>query len=67
VVDFNRREVEELVRLGCTYIQIDAPQYAPCSTPELRAGYVQARQRSRPAPSTPAIEMDNASSAAIRV
>ena len=28
IVDFSRREVEELVRLGCTYIQIDAPQYA---------------------------------------
>ena len=25
VVDLTRREVEELVRLGCTYIQIDAP------------------------------------------
>src|SRR5438874_549563 len=29
VVDFTRREVEELIRLGCSYIQIDAPQYAP--------------------------------------
>ncbi|HEX9899263.1 MAG TPA: methionine synthase, partial [Candidatus Methylomirabilis sp.] len=28
VVDLTRREVEELVHLGCTYIQIDAPQYA---------------------------------------
>src|SRR5437764_181378 len=28
VVDFTRREVAELARLGCTYIQIDAPQYA---------------------------------------
>jgi 5-methyltetrahydropteroyltriglutamate--homocysteine methyltransferase len=41
VVDFNRREVEELVRLGCTYVQIDAPQYAALLDPELRAGYVQ--------------------------
>jgi 5-methyltetrahydropteroyltriglutamate--homocysteine methyltransferase len=40
VVDFNRREVEELVRLGCTYIQIDAPQYAALLDPALRAGYI---------------------------
>jgi len=33
VVDFNRREVDELVRLGCTYIQIDAPQYAALLDP----------------------------------
>src|SRR5579864_27396 len=25
VVDLSRREVDELVRLGCTYVQIDAP------------------------------------------
>ncbi len=25
IVDLSRREVDELVRLGCTYIQIDAP------------------------------------------
>src|SRR2546423_4572901 len=25
IVDFSRHEVEELIRLGCTYIQIDAP------------------------------------------
>jgi 5-methyltetrahydropteroyltriglutamate--homocysteine methyltransferase len=39
VVEFNRREVEELVRLGCTYIQIDAPQYAALLDPEMREGY----------------------------
>ena len=39
VVDLTRREVEELVRLGCTYIQIDAPQYAALLDPELREGY----------------------------
>jgi 5-methyltetrahydropteroyltriglutamate--homocysteine methyltransferase len=39
VVDFTRREVEELVRLGCTYIQIDAPQYAALLDPALREGY----------------------------
>jgi 5-methyltetrahydropteroyltriglutamate--homocysteine methyltransferase len=41
VVDFTRREVEELVRLGCTYIQIDAPQYAALLDPTLREGYRQ--------------------------
>ncbi|HEX3177904.1 MAG TPA: cobalamin-independent methionine synthase II family protein [Methylomirabilota bacterium] len=41
VVDFTRREVEELVRLGCTYVQIDAPQYAALLDPELREGYRQ--------------------------
>ena len=39
VVDFTRREVDELVRLGGTYIQIDAPQYAALLDPELREGY----------------------------
>jgi 5-methyltetrahydropteroyltriglutamate--homocysteine methyltransferase len=59
IVDFTRREVEELVRLGCTYIQIDAPQYAALLDPELRAGY---RQRgSDPDQLIDAcIEMDNA-------
>jgi 5-methyltetrahydropteroyltriglutamate--homocysteine methyltransferase len=41
VVDFTRREVEELIRLGCTYIQIDAPQYAALLDPTLREGYRQ--------------------------
>ena len=40
VVDFTRREVEELGRLGCPYVQIDAPQYAALLDPEIRAGYV---------------------------
>lgn len=59
VVDITRREVEELVRLGCTYIQIDAPQYAALLDPELRQGY---RQRgSDPDRLIDAcIEMDNA-------
>jgi len=59
VVDYNRREVEELVRLGCTYIQIDAPQYAALLDPELRAGYV--KRGSDPDRLIDAcIEMDNA-------
>ena len=59
VVDITRREVDELVRLGCTYIQIDAPQYAALLDPKMREGY---RQRG----SDPeevidrCIEMDNA-------
>src|SRR4029079_11996705 len=59
VVDITRREIEELVRLGCTYIQIDAPQYAALLDPELREGY---RQRgSDPDRLIDAcIEMDNA-------
>lgn len=59
IVDVSRREVAELVRLGCTYIQIDAPQYAALLDPQMREGY---RQRG----SDPdklidtCIEMDNA-------
>jgi 5-methyltetrahydropteroyltriglutamate--homocysteine methyltransferase len=41
IVDVSRREVEELVRLGCTYIQIDAPQYAALLDPKMRDGYRQ--------------------------
>src|SRR5262249_17513961 len=59
VVTLLREEVAELVRLGCTYIQVDAPQYAGLIDPAIRAGY---RQRG----SDPdrllqrAIELDNA-------
>ncbi|TMC86188.1 MAG: cobalamin-independent methionine synthase II family protein [Chloroflexi bacterium] len=59
VVDLSRREVDELVRLGCTYVQIDAPQYAALLDPELREGY---RKRGSD-PETlidTCIEMDNA-------
>lgn len=41
VVDILRDEVRELIRLGCTYIQIDAPQYAALLDPEIREGYRQ--------------------------
>ena len=34
-----REEVEELVRLGCTYIQIDAPHYPLLIDPKTRAFY----------------------------
>ncbi len=59
IVDLARHDVEELIRLGCTYIQIDAPQYAALLDPQMREGY---RQRG----SDPdklidtCIEMDNA-------
>ena len=39
VVDILRSEVDELVRLGCTYIQVDAPQYAGLLDPAIREGY----------------------------
>ena len=41
IVAFSRREIEELIRLGCTYIQIDAPQYAALLDPQMREGYRQ--------------------------
>jgi 5-methyltetrahydropteroyltriglutamate--homocysteine methyltransferase len=41
LVDILRDEVDELIRLGCTYIQIDSPQYAALLDPKLREGYRQ--------------------------
>jgi 5-methyltetrahydropteroyltriglutamate--homocysteine methyltransferase len=41
VVDILRAEVEELIHLGCTYIQVDAPQYAALIDPGIRDGYRQ--------------------------
>jgi 5-methyltetrahydropteroyltriglutamate--homocysteine methyltransferase len=59
IVDFTRREVGELIRLGCTYLQIDAPQYAALLDPALREGY--RRRGSDPDRLIDAcIEMDNA-------
>jgi 5-methyltetrahydropteroyltriglutamate--homocysteine methyltransferase len=59
LVDFTRREIEELKRLGCQYIQIDAPQYAALLDETIREGY---RQRgSDPDKMLDAcIELDNA-------
>jgi 5-methyltetrahydropteroyltriglutamate--homocysteine methyltransferase len=59
VVDFSRHEVEELIRLGCSYIQIDAPQYAALLDPQMREGY---RQRGNDPDRLIdlCIEMDNA-------
>ena len=41
LVDILRDEVDELIRLGCSYIQIDAPQYAALLDAQLREGYRQ--------------------------
>lgn len=41
LVDILKTEVDELVRLGCDYIQIDAPQYAALIDPAIREGYRQ--------------------------
>jgi len=38
-VDFTRREIAELTRLGCEYVQIDAPQYAALLDDTIREGY----------------------------
>src|SRR5437879_2226410 len=59
VVDLSRREVDELVRLGCTYVQIDAPQYAALLDPELREGYRKRGSDPEKLIDT-CIEMDNA-------
>src|SRR5437764_409025 len=39
LVTILREEVDELARQGCTYIQVDAPQYAGLVDPEIREGY----------------------------
>lgn len=39
LVDILKMEVEELIRLGCTYIQIDSPQYTGLLDPDIREGY----------------------------
>lgn len=59
IVDYSRREIDELIRLGCEYIQIDAPQYAALLDPQMRDGY---RQRGNDPDEMidRCIEMDNA-------
>jgi len=59
VVDLTRREIDELVRLGCTYIQVDAPQYAALLDPTMREGY-RTRGSDPDALIDACIEMDNA-------
>ncbi len=46
VAEILREEVDELVRLGCTYIQIDAPHYTLLIDPAYREFYA---RRGRPA------------------
>jgi len=59
IVDITRREIEELPRLGCSYVQIDAPQYAALLDHDLREGY--RRRGSDPDQLLDeCIEMDNA-------
>jgi 5-methyltetrahydropteroyltriglutamate--homocysteine methyltransferase len=41
LVDFTRAEIAELARLGCEYVQIDAPQYAALLDETIRDGYRQ--------------------------
>ncbi len=59
VVDIFREEVRELVRLGCTYIQLDAPHYPLLIDPTWRAFY---EERGWPLDRwlSYGIEMDNA-------
>jgi 5-methyltetrahydropteroyltriglutamate--homocysteine methyltransferase len=59
LVDLTRQEIAELQRLGCTYVQIDAPQYAALLDPQMREGY---RQRGSDVDEMIArtIELDNA-------
>jgi methionine synthase II (cobalamin-independent) len=59
LVDILRQEVDELIRLGCAYIQIDSPQYTALLDPQLREGY---RQRGNDPDRLLdlSIEMDNA-------
>jgi 5-methyltetrahydropteroyltriglutamate--homocysteine methyltransferase len=59
LVDFTRREIQELARLGCDYVQIDAPQYAALLDETIREGY---RQRGNDPDKMldACIELDNA-------
>src|SRR5438876_8234707 len=59
IVDLTRREIDELARLGCTYVQIDAPQYAALLDPAMREGY-RKRGSDPDALIGACIEMDNA-------
>ena len=59
LVDFTRREIAELKRLGCEYVQVDAPQYAALLDEKIREGY---RQRGSDPDRmlTASVELDNA-------
>jgi 5-methyltetrahydropteroyltriglutamate--homocysteine methyltransferase len=59
IVDLLHREVEEIVRLGCTYVQLDAPQYGALLDPANREAFRQ-RGHDPDAMIDAGIEMDNA-------
>ena len=59
VIELLRREIAELVRLGCTYIQLDAPQYGALLDPGTREVFRQ-RGADPDAMIDAGIEMDNA-------
>ncbi len=59
IVDASRKEVDELVRLGCTYVQIDGPQYGALLDSSLREGYRQRGSDPEKLIDT-TIDMDNA-------
>ena len=59
VVEILRREVAELVRLGATYIQLDAPHYPLLAAPETWSLYA-GRGWSRERWLARGIELDNA-------
>src|SRR5579863_319451 len=59
LVDLLRDEVAELVRLGCTYIQVDSQQNAALIYPKIRDGYLQ-RGNDPDRMLDLSIEMDNA-------
>ena len=59
VVDLLRREVAEIVRLGCTYVQLDAPQYGALLDPGTRETF-RMRGVDPDAMIDAGIEMDNA-------
>jgi methionine synthase II (cobalamin-independent) len=59
LVDFTRREIQELRRLGCEYVQIDAPQYAALLDETIREGY-RKRGNDPDAMLDACLELDNA-------
>jgi 5-methyltetrahydropteroyltriglutamate--homocysteine methyltransferase len=59
IVDFTRREIAELRRLGCEYVQIDAPQYAALLDETIRDGY-RARGSDPDALLEACVDLDNA-------
>src|SRR5579863_4446976 len=59
LVDLLRDEVAELIRLGCTYIQVDSQQNAALIYPKIRDGYLQ-RGNDPDRMLDLSIEMDNA-------